>query len=155
MRRTYLEFVEAPENDRSGAWKRKVGSLGAIAPQLPSKSNKGCMIMNRLSGKTAVITGGATGIGLAAARRFIEEGAFVFFFGRRQEALDAAVADLEANARAMKGSVSDEGDLDRLYAAVKAERGRSMSSLPMPEREASLRSARSRPSTLTKPSTPM
>jgi NAD(P)-dependent dehydrogenase (short-subunit alcohol dehydrogenase family) len=78
--------------------------------------------MVRLNGKTAVITGGATGIGLAAARRFIEEGAFVFIFGRRQEALDAAVADLGPNARAVKGSVSDEADLDRLYAAVKAER---------------------------------
>src|SRR3981081_4731329 len=79
--------------------------------------------MTRLNGKTAVITGGATGIGLAAAKRFIEEGAFVFIFGRRQDALDAAVADLGPNARAVKGSVSDEADLDRLYAAVKAERG--------------------------------
>jgi NAD(P)-dependent dehydrogenase (short-subunit alcohol dehydrogenase family) len=79
--------------------------------------------MNRLHGKTAVITGGATGIGLAAAKRFIEEGAFVFIFGRRQDALDAAMADLGKNARAVKGSVSSEADLDRLYAAVKAERG--------------------------------
>ena len=79
--------------------------------------------MTRLNGKTAVITGGATGIGRAAAKRFIEEGAFVFIFGRRQDALDAAVAELGPNARAMKGSVSDEADLDRLYAAVKAERG--------------------------------
>src|SRR5487761_1687808 len=79
--------------------------------------------MNRLNGKTAVITGGATGIGRAAAKRFIEEGAFVYLFGRRQEALDAAIADLGSNARAVKGSVSDEADLDRLYAAAKAERG--------------------------------
>ncbi|QDH66442.1 MULTISPECIES: SDR family NAD(P)-dependent oxidoreductase [Pseudomonas] len=79
--------------------------------------------MTRLNGKTAVITGGATGIGLAAARRFIEEGAFVFIFGRRQDALDAAVAELGPNARAVKGSVSDLADLDRLYAAVKTERG--------------------------------
>src|ERR1700758_1398676 len=77
----------------------------------------------RLAGKTAVITGGATGIGRAAAKRFIDEGAFVFIFGRRQEALDAAVADLGPNARAVKGSVSDLANLDRLYPAVRAERG--------------------------------
>jgi NAD(P)-dependent dehydrogenase (short-subunit alcohol dehydrogenase family) len=75
--------------------------------------------MTRLNGKTAVITGGATGIGLASAKRFIEEGAFVFIFGRRQDALDAAVADLGPNARAVKGSVSDEaerGTLDIVFA---------------------------------------
>lgn len=79
--------------------------------------------MTRLNGKTAVITGGATGIGLAAAKRFVAEGAFVFIYGRRQDALDAAVSKLGPNARAVKGSVSDEAELDRLYAAVKAERG--------------------------------
>ncbi|KAK9364831.1 hypothetical protein V1509DRAFT_643277 [Lipomyces kononenkoae] len=77
--------------------------------------------MTRLNGKTAVITGGATGIGRAAAKRFIEEGAFVFIFGRRQEALDAALADLGPNARAVKGSVSDLADLDRLYATITVE----------------------------------
>src|SRR3546814_5048490 len=76
-----------------------------------------------INGKTAVITGGATGIGIAAAKRFIADGAFVFIFGRRQEALDAALAELGPNARAVRGSISDPADLDRLYAQVKAERG--------------------------------
>jgi len=96
------------------------GPISKFSGISPNKKNA---VLTRLNGKTAVITGGATGIGLAAAKRFIEEGAFVFIFGRRQEALDAAVADLGPNARAVKGSVSDEADLDRLYAAVKAERG--------------------------------
>ncbi|MFZ2869779.1 SDR family NAD(P)-dependent oxidoreductase [Zavarzinia sp.] len=79
--------------------------------------------MRRLENKTAVVTGGGTGIGLATARRFIEEGAFVFIFGRRQEPLDAALKQLGPNARAVRGSVTDLADLDRLYDAVKAERG--------------------------------
>jgi NAD(P)-dependent dehydrogenase (short-subunit alcohol dehydrogenase family) len=80
-------------------------------------------IMRRLENKTAVVTGGGTGIGLGAAKRFIEEGAFVYIFGRRQEALDAALKQLGPNARAVRGSVTDLADLDRLYATVKAERG--------------------------------
>lgn len=71
--------------------------------------------MGKLDGKVAVVTGGATGIGRAAAKRFIEEGAFVFIFGRRQQALDAAVAELGPNVRAVKGSVSNEAGVDRLF----------------------------------------
>lgn len=79
--------------------------------------------MDRLAGRTAVVTGGGSGIGLASAKRFIEEGAFVYIFGRRQEVLDEALAVLGDKARAVRGSVSDLADLDRLFDAVKAERG--------------------------------
>src|SRR3546814_15926179 len=82
------------------------------------------MTTKKLNGKTAVITGGATGIGIAAAKRFIEDGAFVFIFGRRQEALAAAMAELGPNARAVRGPISDPADLARLSAKVKDERAR-------------------------------
>ena len=79
--------------------------------------------MDRLNGKTAIVTGGGSGIGLASARRFIDEGAFVYIFGRRQDALDAALVELGENARAISGSVSDMADLDRLFETVRTERG--------------------------------
>lgn len=79
--------------------------------------------MGKLIGKTAVITGGGSGIGLASARRFVAEGAYVYLFGRRQAVLDAAVANLGANARGISGDIASLDDLDRLYAAVKAEKG--------------------------------
>ena len=79
--------------------------------------------MSRLQGKTAVVTGGGTGIGFGAAKRFVDEGAFVYIFGRRQEQLDAAVARLGSSARAVRGSVTDLSDLDRLYETVGKERG--------------------------------
>ncbi|HWJ74845.1 MAG TPA: SDR family oxidoreductase [Kaistia sp.] len=79
--------------------------------------------MSRLQGKTAVVTGGGSGIGLGAAKRFVEEGAFVYLFGRRQDALDDALRQLGNAARAVQGSVTDPADLDRLYQSVKDERG--------------------------------
>ncbi|TSD83131.1 SDR family oxidoreductase [Mycobacterium sp. KBS0706] len=77
----------------------------------------------RLEGKTAVITGGATGIGFAASKRFIEEGAFVYIFGRTASALGAAMAKLGPNARGVTGSINETEDLDRLFEVVKEERG--------------------------------
>jgi NAD(P)-dependent dehydrogenase (short-subunit alcohol dehydrogenase family) len=79
--------------------------------------------MGRLEGKTAVITGGTTGIGLASAKRFAAEGAFVYIFGRRQAELDEAVKAIGARAKGVQGDISRPEDLDRLFAAVRAEKG--------------------------------
>jgi NAD(P)-dependent dehydrogenase (short-subunit alcohol dehydrogenase family) len=80
--------------------------------------------MGRLEAKTAVITGGNSGIGLATAQRFVAEGAQVFITGRRQEELDKAVAAFGPGITAVQGDVSNLNDLDRLFATVRAERGR-------------------------------
>jgi len=80
--------------------------------------------MKRLGGKVAVVTGGNSGIGLATARRFAEEGAHVFITGRRQAELDAAVKQIGKQATGVQGDVGILRDLDRLYAEVKRQHGR-------------------------------
>jgi NAD(P)-dependent dehydrogenase (short-subunit alcohol dehydrogenase family) len=80
--------------------------------------------MSRLNGKVAVITGGSSGIGLATAKRFVDEGAYVFIVGRRQSELDKAEAEIGRNVSAVQGDVTNLHDLDRLYAQVRAEKGR-------------------------------
>ncbi len=80
--------------------------------------------MSRLSGKIAVVTGGSSGIGLAIARRFAEEGAYVFITGRRQAALDRAVALIGKHAEAVQGDATSMADLDRLYRTVMASKGK-------------------------------
>ena len=78
----------------------------------------------KLAGKIALVTGGTTGIGLATAQRFVAEGAFVFITGRRQAELDAAVQLLGSSVVGVQGDVSNLGDLDRVVATIKEQKGR-------------------------------
>src|SRR5246127_2047059 len=76
--------------------------------------------MDKLQGKVAVITGGSSGIGLAAAKLFVAEGAYVFITGRRQRELDEAVRAIGGNVTGIRGDVANLDDLDRLYESVNA-----------------------------------
>jgi NAD(P)-dependent dehydrogenase (short-subunit alcohol dehydrogenase family) len=81
------------------------------------------MSKNKLEGKSAVITGGSSGIGLATAKRFVSEGAYVFITGRRQKELDAAVSEIGKNVTVIQSDVSNLADLDKLYNTVKEQKG--------------------------------
>ena len=80
--------------------------------------------MNKLEGKIALITGGNSGIGLATAKQFVSEGAYVFITGRRAPELAAAVKEIGRNVTGIQGDVSNLGDLDRLFAQIKREKGK-------------------------------
>lgn len=79
--------------------------------------------MNKLEGKIALVTGGTSGIGLATAKHFVAEGAYVFITGRRQPELDAAVEEIGKNVTGVQSDVSKLEDLDRLFATIKQEQG--------------------------------
>jgi NAD(P)-dependent dehydrogenase (short-subunit alcohol dehydrogenase family) len=80
--------------------------------------------MGKLDGKIALVTGGNSGIGLATAKRFVHEGAYVFITGRREPELAAAVKEIGGNVTAVSGDVSNLDDLDRLFAQIKREKGK-------------------------------
>ena len=80
--------------------------------------------MKKLEGKVAVITGGSSGLALESAKRFVEEGAYVFITGRRQETLDEAVKLIGRNVTAVRGDASNLDDLDRLFETVKRQKGK-------------------------------
>ena len=80
--------------------------------------------MKKLEGKIALITGGNSGIGLATAKHFVGEGAYIFITGRNQSKLDAAVKEIGSNVTAVQGDVASLNDLDRLFAQIQKEKGR-------------------------------
>ena len=80
--------------------------------------------MGKLDGKIALITGGNSGIGLATAKEFVNEGAYVFITGRREQELAQAVNEIGRNVTGVQGDVSNLGDLDRLFAQIKRDKGR-------------------------------
>lgn len=87
------------------------------------KLNQENTMSQKLSGKVALVTGGTSGIGLATAKRFVAEGAYVFITGRRQTELDAAVNEIGKNVMGIQGDVSNLADLDRLYATIEQKQG--------------------------------
>jgi len=80
--------------------------------------------LGKLEGKIALITGGNSGIGFATAKRFVNEGAYVFITGRRKSELEAAVKEVGKNVTAVQGDVANLDDRDRLFAQIKKEKGK-------------------------------
>jgi len=80
--------------------------------------------MDKLEGKISLITGGNSGIGLATAKQFVNEGAYVFITGRRETELAAAVKEIGRNVSGVKGDVSNLADLDRLFGQIRKEKGK-------------------------------
>ena len=103
--RSIYAYCQSPD-DRGGAY-----------GQAPKQGS-------RQGGKIALITGGSSGIGLATAKRFVEEGAFVFISGRRQSELDAAINAIGKDVKAIQGDVSKLDDLDRIVAVIRDDEGR-------------------------------
>ena len=98
--------------------------------------------MGKLDGKIALITGGNSGIGLATAKRFVSEGAYVFVTGRRDPELSAAVKEIRENVTGIKGDVSSLDDLDRLFAQSHGRKGGLTSCSRTPEPQDTRHSAR-------------
>jgi NAD(P)-dependent dehydrogenase (short-subunit alcohol dehydrogenase family) len=80
--------------------------------------------MGKLEGRIALVTGGTSGIGLATAKAFVSEGAFVFITGRRESELAAAVTEIGHRVTGVQGDVSNLDDLDRLFEQIRREKGR-------------------------------
>src|SRR6202790_5376365 len=117
--------MASPRDERFAELRKPRKLAGHPGPQAlrrcASPGKKGVTIMGKLHGKVAVVTGGTTGIGFATAKRFVDEGAYVFITGRRQKELDEAVKAIGGNVASVRGDVSKLQDLDRLYETVRAK----------------------------------
>lgn len=78
--------------------------------------------MTKLEGKTVLITGGASGIGFASAKRFVAEGAFVYISGRRKDVIESAVKEIGSSVRGLQADITNPEDLDRVFETIRAER---------------------------------
>src|SRR5262245_60495036 len=101
-----------------------MGWMSIVEHPIACESDRGATAMAKLDGKIAVITGGSEGIGLATAIRFVADGAEVFVTGRRQAALDSAIAAIGGKATGVRADSTSLADLDRLYAQVRDNAGR-------------------------------
>lgn len=101
-------------------WLLEQDVINFVIPKLNQENT----MSQKLSDKVALVTGGTSGIGLATAKRFVAEGAYVFITGRRQTELDAAVKEIGKSVTGVQGDVSKLADLDRLYATIEQEQGR-------------------------------
>ena len=114
---------------RAAGWWPMKGLEPDLNPPLVTAKNSERMrtkekYMGKLEGKIALVTGGNSGIGLATAKQFVNEGAYVFITGRRDPELAAAVKEIGRNVTGVQGDVSSLGDLDRLFAQIKREKGK-------------------------------
>src|SRR3989475_13141236 len=92
--------------------------FGSGSTRMRIRQEQGKTVPKKLEGKVAVITGGTEGIGLATAKLFAKEGAYVFITGRRQKELDEAVKAIGTNVSGVQGDIAQLADLDRLYETV-------------------------------------
>src|SRR5437660_3105335 len=113
---------------RESDWLRATSQGAGAGGQWPTSQEPGVPLkepdMGKLDGKIALVTGGNSGIGLATAKQFVNEGAYVFITGRREPELARAVQEIGRNVTGVRGDVSNLGDLDRLFAQIKREKGK-------------------------------
>src|SRR5882757_8520174 len=98
--------------------------MNLIQVRIIATIQKGNQKVMRLEKKVALITGGNSGIGLATAKQYVSEGAYVFITGRRDAELAAAVKEIGKNVTGVQGDVANLNDLDRLFAQIKREKGK-------------------------------